>query len=373
MDHPFWKSSFLLSTDQDLKALLNSSISEVWIDPGRGLDAESEDISLSSQDVLSSLEAETKSAPPIPKATFEDEISRAKLVHAKARKAVVAMFSEVRMGQSIPVDQVYPLVDEIHQSVARNTDALLSLVRLKNADDYTYLHSVAVCALMVALGKQMGLEGDDLRSAGVAGLLHDVGKMMVPDQVLNKPGRLTDEEFSIIQGHPRLGYEVLVEAGMDDPIVLDVCLHHHERMDGRGYPEKLDAGKITLFAKMGAVCDVYDAITSDRCYKKGWEPVEAIRKMVEWQEGHFDKEIFHSFIRTVGIYPQGTLVRLKSGRLALVVEQGERSLLTPVVKVFFSLKQNSAVLPEKIDLSKVKDVIEGAEDSEPWRHLFPPL
>ena len=170
MDHPFWKSSFLLNSDQDLRALLGSSVHEVWIDPDRGLDVELGDESQSvhdSQDVLLSLEAGVKSAPPISKATFEDEISRAKLVHAKARKAVVAMFSEVRMGQSIPMDQAYPLVDEIHQSVARNTDALLSLVRLKNADDYTYLHSVAVCALMVALGKQMGLEGDDLRSAGV--------------------------------------------------------------------------------------------------------------------------------------------------------------------------------------------------------------
>ncbi len=376
MDHPFWKSSFLLNSKQDLETLLDSSVSEVWIDPNRGLDVESADESLtaqSSEEVLLSLTAGTKSAPPIQKTTFEDEINRAKLIHAKARKAVVAMFSEVRMGKSVPVDQVYPLVDEIHQSVARNTDALLSLVRLKNADDYTYLHSVAVCTLMVALGKQMGLEGDHLRSAGVAGLLHDVGKMMVPDHVLNKPDRLTDEEFSIIQRHPRLGYEALVEARMEDPIVLDVCLHHHERTNGRGYPENLDADSITLFAKMGSVCDVYDAITSDRCYKKGWEPAEAIRKMVEWQDGHFDKEIFHAFIRTVGIYPQGTLVRLKSGRLALVVEQGKRSLLTPVVKVFFSLKQNSAIQPERIDLSKVRDAIEAAEDPEPWKHLFPPL
>ena len=148
-------------------------------------------------------------------------------------------------------------------------------MRLKTKDDYTYLHSVAVCALMLVLGRQMGLEGEALRSVGGAGLLHDVGKMAIADEVLNKPGRLTDSEFDLIKTHPVRGWEILQASEIGDATVLDVCRHHHERVDGSGYPDRIQGEALTLFARMGAVCDVYDAVTSDRAYKQGWEPAEA--------------------------------------------------------------------------------------------------
>ena len=147
---------------------------------------------------------------------------------------------------------------------------------------------------------------------------------------------------------------------------MDVCLHHHERTDGLGYPDKLSGEALTLFARMGAVCDVYDAITSVRCYKTDWEPAEAIRKMAEWQEGHFDKEVFHAFVKTIGIYPSGTLVKLKSTRLAVVMEQSNSSLVTPIVKIFFSTKSNGYINPEIIDLSKTSDSILNLEDPQKW-------
>ena len=239
-------------------------------------------------------------------------------------------------------------------------------MRLKTVDDYTYMHSVAVCALMIALGKQMGLTGQALKDAGVAGLLHDVGKMMIPSEVLNKPGKLTDEEFNIIKDHPRKGWEILNISEGANAVALDVCLHHHERVDGKGYPEKISGEDLTLFARMGAVCDVYDALTSNRCYKNGWEPAETIRKMAEWKDGHFDERIFHAFVKTIGIYPSGTLVKLKSGRLGVVIEQSEKSLLTPVVKVFFSTKSNEPIMPETVDLTKSPDSIANVENAEKW-------
>jgi putative nucleotidyltransferase with HDIG domain len=270
------------------------------------------------------------------------------------------------MGQALRADIAYPIVEEIHQSVSRNADALISLVRLKSKDDYTYLHSVAVCALMISLGKRLGLDGKTLRHVGMAGLLHDVGKMRVPDAVLNKPGRLTDTEFETVKSHPRLGHQVLLKAQGLNETTLEVCLHHHERMDGGGYPDGLAGENLSLYARMGAVCDVYDAITSERCYKKGWEPSLAIRKMAEWQRGHFDLRIFHAFVKTVGIYPVGTLVKLKSGRLGYVVEQGKRSLTTPIVKVFFSEQANAHILPELVDLSDSRDVILSSHDPGHW-------
>ncbi|MDE2621582.1 MAG: HD-GYP domain-containing protein [Betaproteobacteria bacterium] len=367
MDHPFWKNSFRLDSLDDLHTL-QTSVREVWIDTSKGLDVAPDVTALTpeeaesrTQQVLEVSSARNESEIRIP---LEAEVVRAKILKGRAKKAVMSMFSDVRMGQALRADMAYPLVEEIHQSISRNTDALISLVRLKNKDDYTYLHSVAVCALMIALGKRLGLDSESLRHVGMAGLLHDVGKMLIPDPILNKPGRLTDDEFEIVKSHPRLGYQVLLKAeGLSDA-TLEVCLHHHERMDGGGYPDRLAGEDLSLYARMGAVCDVYDAITSERCYKKGWEPATAIHKMAEWQEGHFDLRIFHAFVKTVGIYPIGTLVRLKSGRLGYVVEQGRENLTAPVVKVIFSEQSNAHIFPELVDLLHAQDAIVSTEDPQ---------
>ncbi|MBI1175038.1 MAG: DUF3391 domain-containing protein [Sideroxydans sp.] len=370
MDHPFWKKSFKLSDPDDLKTLRTCGIQEVWIDTGKGLDVESSIEAVSPEEerqvVENTLQQAASSVLVEPRVSLHEEVERARKIHAKAKQAVVSMFQEARMGKALPVDQAAELADEINQSIARNAGALLSLARLKNKDDYTYLHSVAVCALMIALGRQLGFEGDTLRELGVAGLLHDVGKMMIPDEVLNKPGRLTDEEFEIIKSHPLRGWEMLKSSPGVNAVALDVCLHHHERIDGAGYPERLAGDGVSLFARMGAVCDVYDAITSDRCYKKGWTPGESIRKMVEWKDGHFDDRVFQAFVKTVGIYPAGSLVKLRSGRLGVVTDQTEKSLLTPLVKVFFSTKSNGHIMQEIIDLAKTSDSIVNVEDPVVW-------
>ncbi len=230
------------------------------------------------------------------------------------------MFNEARLGHAIDAEHCRPLVAEISESVYRNPGALVSLARLKSADEYSYMHSVAVCALMVSLGRTLGLNEAQCREAGLAGLLHDMGKALMPLEILNKPGKLTDEEFALMRTHPERGHALLVEGGGAGEAVLDVCLHHHEKIDGSGYPHRLSGEPLTLIARMGAVCDVYDAITSNRPYKAGWDPAESIARMASWQ-GHFDATVFSAFVRSLGIYPTGSLVRLASGRLAVVVEQ----------------------------------------------------
>jgi HD-GYP domain-containing protein (c-di-GMP phosphodiesterase class II) len=369
MDHPFWKKSFKLTDAKDLKTLSECGILEVWIDTDKGLDTESDAL----------LEDETRTkiddtlhgaaltvTKPVTRLSVQAELEQARKTHTKAKEAVTAMFQEARMGKALQLAEVGSLVDEISASITRNPEAFLSISRLKNKDNYTYLHSVAVCALMIALGKQLNLEQKLMKDIGMAGLLHDVGKMSIPDEILNKPGKLSDDEFSIIKGHSLKGWEILKGSEGVCQIALDVCLHHHERMDGRGYPDKLSGDDLTIFARMGAVCDVYDAVTSNRCYKLGWEPAEAIRKMAEWQEGHFDHDVFHAFVKTIGIYPSGTLVKLKSTRLAVVIEQSEKNLLTPLVKVFFSTIENSPLLPELLDLAQSADSISNIEDPKKW-------
>ncbi|HNP26186.1 MAG TPA: HD-GYP domain-containing protein [Nitrosomonas sp.] len=367
MDHPFWKNSFLLSEQKDMEKLENSKVNELWIDTDKGLDVMKPDPVTS--DLAQPDKQIDQPAPitkEISKVSVEEELQTAKKIHAKTKDAVTIMFNEVRMGKSAQVEEAVMLVDEINLSMARNANAMLSLIRLKTADEYTYLHSVAVCVLMVALGKQLGLHGEELKQVGVAGLLHDIGKMAIPGKVLNKPGKLTDDEFAIVKNHPRRGWEILRTVYQGSEPALDVCLHHHERMDGKGYPEKLSADNLTLHARMGAICDVYDAITSERCYKKGWEPAEAIKKMAEWKGGHFDEIVFHAFVKTIGIYPNGTLLKLKSDRLGVVIEQSEKSLIMPVVKVFFSIHSNCHIPVEIIDLSKSTDSVVNAENPQQW-------
>ncbi len=371
MDHPFWTKSFELTDPGDIKTLQECGIQEVWIDTAKGRDIEISADAQSEEEANKNIESRLQQALK-PTATFnatvsvQEEVEQARKIHSRAKEAVTLIFQEVRMGKALQLDEVGSLVDDINQSITRNPEAFLSISRFKTMDNYTYLHSVAVCALMIALGKQLGLDQALLKDMGMAGLLHDVGKMMIPDEVLNKPGRLTDEEFVIIKNHPQLGLKILKGSQGVCEIAMDVCLHHHERMDGTGYPDKLLGDTLSLYARMGAVCDVYDAITSVRCYKSGWEPAEAIRKMAEWQEGHFDNRVFHAFVKTIGIYPSGTLVKLKSNRLAVVMEQSNASLLTPIVKVFFSILSNGYINPEIIDLSKTLDSIINAEDPQKW-------
>ena len=373
IDHPFWRSKFVLESQEDLKAIQSSAITEVWIDISRGLDVASPPevpVTLLSAEEFAS--NETQEAPPpadTQVTSTAEELKRAKVILNQARGAVSNMLNDVRMGRAIDQDIANQVANEITNSVLRNGHAIISLVRLKTADDYTYMHSVAVCALMVALAKQLSLDEETTRRAGYAGLMHDLGKMDVPMNILNKPGKLTDDEFKKVQSHPEAGHALMVKAGINDELVLDVCLHHHEKLDGSGYPKKLKGEQISLFARMGAVCDIYDAVTSNRPYKRGWDPAESLKRMAEWTGYHLDNRIFQAFVRSLGIYPIGSLVQLNNGRLAVVVDQSKTSLLKPIVKTVFSTKSNERVVPTVIDLSdpNTRFTILSREDPEKWK------
>ena len=377
MEHPFWRTSFVITDPNDIASIRASSIKEVWIDTDKGIDIPPHEPSVSEAESDAQVEAELSSlaqaARQTAPQTMAAELERAARICAQSKRAVTSMFQEARMGKAIDTAKAQQLVEEISDSVRRNPGALISLARLKNADDYTYMHSVAVCALMIALARQLGLEEETTRKLGLAGLLHDLGKAAMPMEVLNKPGKLTDEEFAIMKRHPAEGHRMLADVQDACPIALDVVLHHHEKTDGSGYPKGLKNAEISLYAKMGAVCDVYDAITSNRPYKSGWDPAESLRKMAEWANGHFDQAVFQAFVKSLGIYPVGSLVRLQSGRLGVVVEQSEKTLLAPRVKVFFSTKNNARIHPEVIDLSLTGCHDKIAQRENPTQWQFPDL
>lgn len=361
INHPFWRSAFRITLQSEIDDLLSSGVTEVTIDTKKGFDVARE-----------ARPEPPPPAPPVPRAPRKVEISE-ELEHAaricsKAKREVEFMFHEARLGKALDGNKAMNLVNEISSSVTRNPGALISLARLKNRDDYTYMHSVAVCGLMVALAMQLGMDEEQVRICGLAGLLHDIGKMDIPMSVINKAGKLTDEEYEAVQRHPEVGHALLAKSPEIDPIVLDVCLHHHEKIDGSGYPHQLTKDEISLHARMGAICDVYDAITSDRVYRNGWHPADALRKMAEWTSDHLDGTLFQAFVKSLGIYPIGSLVRLESNRLAVVVDKNPGSLLKPKVKVFYSIKSNARLLPEIIDLSQQgsTDKIVANENPDDW-------
>ncbi len=364
LGHSLWKTRFVIKDEETLKRVRACGAAELWIDVAQGVDPDA-------APPVTASTAPPPAAPPTPTpklaTSVSDELKTASRILERSKETVTSLFTDARMGNAVDTRECSALVDQVVASVGRHSDALVSLCRLKTADEYTYMHSVAVCALMVSLGRQLGLDEAACHSAGMAGLLHDIGKSVMPMEVLNKPGKLTDAEYEIMKSHAARGHEILLAGGIDSADTLDVCRHHHERIDGKGYPDGLSGDQISLVARMGAVCDVYDAITSNRPYKAGWDPAESVARMVSWQ-GHFDTVVLQTFIKTLGIYPVGSLVRMESGKLGVVVEQNRHKLTAPRVKLFFSTKTNLPFAPVLVDLAdrQTQDKIVAREPREKW-------
>ncbi|MEW6372803.1 MAG: HD-GYP domain-containing protein [Pseudomonadota bacterium] len=373
MEHPFVRAKFVLTSEDEIRKIVRAGIRGVVIDCSKGLDVDEAPTLAEVQAQTEKEVAEIAAKPVRPvRTTLADEMQRAVSIRRQAVGLVRTVMQDARLGKAVELDNVSPVVENITESILRNSGALLGLLRIKTKDDYTFLHSVSVCTLLVAFCRSRGMDEETIYQAGIGGLLHDTGKALVPDHILNKAGRLTDEEFAIIKKHPRDGYDILRQTPEIGQIPLDITLHHHERRDGTGYPDMQAEGQISELAQMAAIVDVYDAITSDRCYHKGMPAADALRKIYEWSKFHFNPSLTQEFMRCVGIYPVGTMVMLESGRLGVVVEPHETNLLTPKVNVFFNTRSQTYIRPELLDLSRALgfgggDKIVRHESPEKWR------
>ena len=210
------------------------------------------------------------------------------------------LFDQVQAGEAVSADDVAPVVTEISKSVDRNPAVFISVTRLKSKDSTTFLHSISVSALMIHFARYLQLDEVVVKQLGIAGLLHDVGKLDIPAAILAKEGPLTEVEMRLIRAHPLTGHAILARQEKVPEIVLDVCLNHHERIDGKGYPNRLSGKQISLYARLAAICDVYDAITSVRPYKKAWPPSEALKWMLQ-NEGQFDRRLLKKFVLCLAV------------------------------------------------------------------------
>lgn len=294
---------------------------------------------------------------------LSQERDRAREIVGMAKDTVTETFSEIRFGRKIQAANLAPVVSAIAASVVRSPTALPSVTRFKLHDEYTYLHSVAVCGLMLALGNELRLSPELTQEIGLAGLLHDIGKARIDTELLNKPGPLDLDEYAQVQAHTLRGYELLRDSGIESEIALDVCLHHHERIDGKGYPSGISQETLSIHARMAAVCDVFDAVTSNRSYKRSWSPGAALDWMMG-TTGHFDPRVLRAFRSLLGVFPVGSLVLLESQRLAIVVDEPADAPTTPDVAVFLCANTRRELEPQRV--STVSDPIVGLEVAAKW-------
>ncbi|SHJ44460.1 metal dependent phosphohydrolase [Geosporobacter subterraneus DSM 17957] len=247
---------------------------------------------------------------------FQDVISEQTRVDAK--KLVRETMGKVSIGQELQMEKVLVMVEELLEELLNQKDIMLSLSEIRSVDEYTFGHSVNVCVLSVITGIALGYPREKLKILGIGALLHDIGKTLIPLEILNKPGALTSEEYSIIKGHSRLGYEVLRKCPQISEEAAFIALTHHERYDGMGYPKGIKGEGLSEYAKIVAITDVYDAMTSDRVYKAKMKPHQAIEYLISMGNHQFDYEIVKTFTRHVASYPIGTMVMLNNGYKGIV-------------------------------------------------------
>lgn len=326
LDRPWTDTAFLfqgfrIRQQQEIR-LLQEICQFVWVDARRSIGVKAqvgENVAATAQQLQ----------PVIGKVDFSIEIEQAEPAFHAAREQSLRILQAVKLGHELDVAAVKVVVKDCVDSILRNPAALLWLARIKNKDEYTSEHSLRVAILSIALGRELGLLPLQLEQIGVCGMLHDVGKIKVPEEILNKPGALTPEELAIMQSHAAEGRKLLMSNQQVTAATVDVAYSHHERLDGRGYPRGLDASKIPYFAKIVAVVDSYDAINSDRVYSKGKSSLESLRILFDARATHFDQDIVKTFVQLIGIYPPGEIVELSSGEVGIIISCPPGSKLKP--------------------------------------------
>ena len=356
-ESPFLFQGFEVKDEEDISAL-QKLCRYVIIDTDEGRDVDDK-LKWRIDPLLATDTGEDKKKAPkdgyMQKTDLFEEMPKARVAERKTRNVIQTIMTDVRLGRSVDTSAAKEVVGELTESIVRNPDAMMCLSMLKEADEYTALHSLRVCILAVAFGRELGYPIDRLEQLGTGALLHDLGKLRIPLDILNKPGRLTTEEYDVIKSHVPLGVQVLEQSkgGITDT-AIDVARYHHERIDGSGYVSGRGKEDIPEFGRIGGIVDCYDAITSDRIYKKGISAYDALKKMYEWRDSAFDGVLVEKFIQCMGIYPIGSLVEMNTGSIGVVATINRERRLRPKVVLVLTSDKKPFDKPKVIDMMEDK-------------------
>ncbi len=368
MEHPFARNQFKVTETDDIKKIISVGIKSLKIDISKGLDIKSPPTP------HSETKSEQKNTPQKPqkkqttpaKKTLKKTRKDAKQIKDHAEQAISNIMTDIKLGQQVKMEQVTPVVDKMAESVLNNYNTLLGLSRIRSMDTYTFEHSVNISVLMMSFTISRGMPEELIKEVGTGGLLHDIGKALTPTEILNKAGKLTDEEFVIMHRHVVDSHLILEKTPGISQNALEVAALHHEKFDGSGYPDGKKGDEISIIGQMSAIVDVYDALTADRCYHKGQDPSVVLKRMLSWTGSHFNPTLMQEFIQCVGIYPPASLVMLSNKHLAVVVEN-TKNLVLPRVIVVLNTKTNETIEPILLDLSKQdKLIIISSEPDKKW-------
>lgn len=325
---PFLLQGFDLKTTADIKAV-QDVCNYVFIDPARQKQIHG--------DVLS------RSSKSGKKLSFTQAFANAQQTYQQTSNLVKDLMDDVRFGNTLNTEAAKAAVADCVDRIIENPDAMTLLTQLKNKDEYTQQHSLNVCLLAILLGRYQKMSVIDLNNLGLCALLHDMGKMKVPLEILNKPGKLTDEEMQQMAAHTTWGRDIIMSARGVFPGAVDVAYGHHEKLDGSGYPRGIKAQGISQYTRMVAIVDAYDAITSDRVYQKGRLHLEAVNILTQSRETHFDSQFVIQFIDCIGIYPVGNLVEMSNGEVGVVIEKNSHNKTKPKVLLLLNTEKQTRV------------------------------
>jgi len=372
LEHTLWRSRFLVRDEAMVNRLIEEGITEVSIDTERGVDiprppSAEPRLVVAAPTIVSRIER-LKAKPQT--LSLGEERRRAGLLLREANATLKELMTDARLGRIVDIGKLEPFAERMIESVMRNPDALAPLARLKLQGSYATEHALATTSLVVALARQQGLELAEIERLAMGTLVKDVGHAALDARLVAKPGQLSMDERAVMESHVEEGLAVLEATSRLAETSVAVILEHHERFDGSGYPFHMSGSDISNAGRMVAIVDTYDAMTSDRPYRRAVSPTIALGQIFDEGGHQFDAEVVAGFIRAIGVYPVGTLVRLESGHLAVVEELHPESLLSPQVRVIFHAGRRSYVTPVVVDLSATYGnhygQIVGSENFEDW-------
>ncbi|MFZ2267706.1 MAG: HD-GYP domain-containing protein [Azonexus sp.] len=372
LEHNIWQRRFMIRDEAHVQMLIEQGISEVSIDTEKGIDIPPRPSPMASineieRHFISLTERFKPGQRPV---SLGEERRRASRLLSEAGNSLTDLMLAAQAGRDVDAARLEPVVSKMIESVRRNPDALVPLARVKQMGSYAADHAVATAGLIIALAQQQGLAAGEVEKLALGTMLKDIGQSALDERLVTKPGMLSQAEYTVVKSHVEEGLAVLEATSRLAETSVAVVLEHHERYNGCGYPYRMAGDEISLAGRMAAIVDTYDAMTSDRPYRPAISPATALRQLFEQGGSQYDPNLVAAFVRTIGIYPVGTLVLLESGHLAVVDEVHHENLLSPVVRVIYHTGRRQYVAPVEVDLARKignhYGQIVRAEDYETW-------